>query len=74
MIAFGAELLALDAFARGRTRALALAPLAHLLWVNSHQLWPLSLVIQGMFVADLAWRRDGAARGWRRSRSARRCC
>jgi len=65
MIAFGAELLALDAFARGRTRALALAPLAHLFWVNSHQLWPLSLVIQGMFVGDLAWRRD-----WRRARLA----
>jgi hypothetical protein len=59
MIAFGLELLALDAFARGRTRALALVPLAHLLWVNSHQLWPLSLVIQGMFLGELAWRRDG---------------
>jgi hypothetical protein len=59
MIAFGLELLALDAFARGKTRVLALVPLAHLLWVNSHQLWPLSLVIQGMFLADLAWRRDG---------------
>ena len=59
MIAFGVELLALDAFARGKTRALALVPLAHLLWVNSHQLWPLSLVIQAMFVADLAWQRDG---------------
>ena len=59
MLAFGVELLALDAFARGRTRALALVPLAHLLWTNSHQLWPLSLVIQAMFVADLAWQRDG---------------
>jgi hypothetical protein len=58
MIAFGAELLALDAFARGKTRALAVVPLAHLLWANSHQLWPLSLVIQAMFVADLAWQRD----------------
>jgi hypothetical protein len=58
MVAFGAELLALDAFARGKTRALAAVPLIHLFWVNSHQLWPLSLVIQGMFVVDLAWRRD----------------
>lgn len=58
MIAFGIELLALDAFARGKTRALAAAPLAHLLWVNSHQLWPLSLMIQGLAVVDLAWRRD----------------
>jgi len=58
MIAFGAQLLALDAFARGKTRALAFVPLAHLLWANSHQLWPLSLVIQGMFVADLVWQRD----------------
>ena len=66
MIAFGAQLLALDAFARGKTRALAFVPLAHLLWVNSHQLWPLSLIIQGLFVADLAWQRDrrrGAAGG-----------
>ena len=54
MIAFGIELVALDAFARGKTRALAIVPLAHLLWVNGHQLWPLSLVVQGMFFADLA--------------------
>ena len=59
MLAFGIELLALDAFARGRTRALALVPLAHLLWTNSHQLWPLSLVIQAMYVVDLVWRREG---------------
>jgi hypothetical protein len=58
MIAFGCELCALDAFARGRTRALALVPIAHVFWVNSHQLWPLSLIIQAMFAADLAWRRD----------------
>jgi hypothetical protein len=58
MIAFGAELLALDAFARGRTRALLVVPLAHLFWVNSHQLWPLSLIIQALFFADLARRRD----------------
>jgi hypothetical protein len=38
MLAFGIGLLALDAFARGKTRALALVPLAHLLWTNSHQL------------------------------------
>jgi len=61
MLAFGGELLALDAFARGKTWALALVPLVHLFWVNSHQLWPLSLVVQGMFVADLAWRRDRRA-------------
>jgi len=59
MIAFGVELVALDAFARGKTRALAVVPLAHLLWVNSHQLWPLSLMIQALAVADLALRRDG---------------
>jgi len=64
MLAFGLELLALDAFARGKTRALALVPLAHLLWVNSHQLWPLSLVIQGMFLGDLLWRRDGRRARW----------
>jgi hypothetical protein len=63
MIAFGAELLALDAFRRGRTWTLALVPLAHLFWVNSHQLFPLSLVIQALFLADLARQRD-----WRRAR------
>ena len=63
MIAFAAELLALDAFARGRTRALALVPAVHLFWVNSHQLFPLSFVVQALFAGDLAWRRD-----WRRLR------
>lgn len=58
MLAFGVELLALDAFARGRTRALVLVPLAHLFWVNSHALYPLSLVIQALMVADLVHRRD----------------
>jgi hypothetical protein len=65
MLAFGAQLLALDAFARGRTRALAVVPLAHLLWVNSHQLWPLSPIIQALFLADLARRRE-----WRLARLA----
>ena len=69
MLAFGAELLALDAFERGKTRALALVPLIHLFWVNSHQLWPLSLVVQGMFFADLVWRRD-----WRRARLVAVAC
>jgi hypothetical protein len=63
MLAFGVELCAYDAFARGKTRALALVPLAHLLWVNSHGLWPLSLAVQGIAIADAAWRRD-----WRATR------
>ena len=63
MIAFGVELLALDAFRRGRTWTLAVVPLAHLFWVNSHQLFPLSLVVQALFMADLARQRD-----WRRVR------
>jgi hypothetical protein len=53
MVALGIELCALDAYARGRRRALALVPLAHLLWVNSHQLYPLSLLVQGFFVAHV---------------------
>jgi hypothetical protein len=65
MLAFGAQLVALDAFARGRTRALAVVPLAHLFWVNSHQLWPLSLIIQVLFLADRARARD-----WRRAQLA----
>ena len=40
-------------------------PLAHLLWTNSHQLWPLSLVIQALFAADMARQRD-----WRRAKLA----
>jgi hypothetical protein len=63
MIALGVELLALDGFRRGRTAALAIVPLAHLFWVNSHQLFPVSLLVQGLFLADMAGRRD-----WRRAR------
>lgn len=61
MLAFGTELLLLDAFARGRTRAIVLVPLVHLAWANSHQLFPLSLVVQALMAADLARQRD-----WRR--------
>ncbi|HTA19443.1 MAG TPA: hypothetical protein VK989_09130, partial [Polyangia bacterium] len=55
MIALGLELIALDTYSRTRNVAALLlgVPLAHLLWVNSHQLWPLSLVVQGLFVAHL---------------------
>lgn len=55
MLALGLELVAIDAYARTRKIAAVLVgvPLAHLLWVNSHQLWPLSLVVQGMFIAHL---------------------
>ncbi len=58
MLAFGAELLALDAFSRGRDRALLAVPLIHLGWVNSHQLFPVSLLVQGLFLIDLLRRRD----------------
>jgi hypothetical protein len=60
MLWFGVELLALDAFARGRTRALVLVPLAHLAWVNSHSLYPISLIIQTLMLVDLARRGDRA--------------
>jgi hypothetical protein len=55
MVAFGLELIAIDTYSRTRKVATILvgAPLAHLLWVNSHQLWPLSLVVQGLFIAHL---------------------
>jgi hypothetical protein len=53
MLALGIELCALDAYARGRRWAIALVPCAHLLWVNSHQLYPLSLLVQGFFVAHV---------------------
>jgi len=58
MLAFGVQLLALDAFARGRTRALALVPLAHLFWVNSHSLYAISLIVQTIMLADLIRRGD----------------
>jgi hypothetical protein len=60
MLALGVELVALDEYERGRWRAIALVPPAHLLWVNSHQLFPLSLVVQALFVAHLAWQRRGS--------------
>ncbi|HVU52629.1 MAG TPA: hypothetical protein VHL80_18240 [Polyangia bacterium] len=53
MLALGLELLAFDAYARGRRWALAAVPAAHYLWVTSHQLFPLSLVVQGCFAAHL---------------------
>ncbi|HVZ74127.1 MAG TPA: hypothetical protein VHJ20_17230 [Polyangia bacterium] len=61
MLALGALLVSLDAFARTRRAVFALvgAPLAHLFWVNSHQLWPLSLVVQGSFVAHVVALRAG---------------
>src|SRR4029079_11878655 len=62
MLAFGVELVAYELFFRGKTRALALVPLAHLFWVNSHGLWPLSLAVQGIALVDVAWQRD-----WRRA-------
>jgi hypothetical protein len=65
MLAFGVELIAYDMFFRGKTRALALVPLAHVFWVNSHGLWPLSLAVQGIALVDVARQRD-----WRRARLA----
>jgi hypothetical protein len=53
MLALGVELVSFDAYARGRRWALAGVPLAHALWVNSHQLFPLSLVVQLCFVAHV---------------------
>jgi hypothetical protein len=52
MLALGIELLAFDVYARTRRPAAVLlgVPCAHLLWVNSHQLFPLSFVVQGLFV------------------------
>jgi hypothetical protein len=53
MFALGIELVCLDAYARGRKWALVGVPLAHLLWANSHQLFPVSLVVQGLFVVHV---------------------
>jgi hypothetical protein len=53
MLALGLELVLLDAYARGKRRAIWGVPLVHLLWANSHQLFPLSMAVQGLFVAHL---------------------
>ena len=62
MLALGAMLLLLDAYRRGRRFALVFVPLVHLLWVNSHQLFPVSLAVQGLFVAHLWLARRAGAR------------
>jgi hypothetical protein len=62
MLALGAMLCAYDAYARGRRWAIALVPLLHLAWVNSHQLFPVSLAVQGLFVGHLLLARWSAAR------------
>jgi hypothetical protein len=53
MLALGLELIFLDAYTRGRRWAIMGVPLAHLFWVNSHQLFPVSLLVQGLFVVHL---------------------
>ena len=53
MLALGLELVSLDAYSGGRRAGLVGLPLSHFVWVNSHQLWPLSLVVQGLYVVHL---------------------
>jgi len=60
MLAFGAMLALIDAYRRGHRLAIAAVPLVHLAWVNSHQLFPVSLATQGLFVAHLWLARRGA--------------
>jgi hypothetical protein len=62
MLALGAVLCALDVYRRGRRSAMALVPLVHLAWVNSHQLFPVSLAVQGLFIAHLGLARWSASR------------
>jgi hypothetical protein len=59
MIAFGAMLLLYDAYRKGRRGAIFLVPLVHLVWVNSHQLFPVSLATQALFVAHVWLARRG---------------
>jgi hypothetical protein len=59
MIAFGAMLLCYEAYRRGRRGAIAFVPFVHLLWVNSHQLFPVSLGTQALFVAHVWLSRRG---------------
>ena len=73
MLAFGAQLLALDAFARGRTRALAVVPAGAP--AVGQQPPALAAVADhpGLFLADLAlrgatWRLRAPGRAWRSPR------
>src|SRR5262249_35356581 len=63
MMALGMMLLALDAYSRGRRWVMAAVPLIHLFWVNSHQLFPVSLTVQALYAAHLIVER-GARRRW----------
>ncbi len=63
MLALGLELVSLDAYSRGRRAGLVGVPLAHVFWVNSHQLWPLSFIVQGLYVAHLGALRTRFFRG-----------
>ncbi len=62
MLALAAMLHALDGFARGRRWAIAAVPLIHYAWLRSHQMFPVSLLVQALFVAHLALARG---RRWR---------
>jgi hypothetical protein len=53
MLFFGLTLLVIDGYLRGRRRLVLLLPLIHLLWVNAHQLFPVSLALQALLVIHL---------------------
>jgi hypothetical protein len=55
----GALLLLLEAYRGGRQWALLAVPVLHWVWVNGHQLFPFSFVVQGLFVAHLVAVRVG---------------
>jgi hypothetical protein len=59
MIALGSMLLLFEAYRRGRRAAIFFVPLVHVLWVNSHQLFPISVGVQALFVAHLWLARRG---------------
>jgi hypothetical protein len=46
-------LLLIDAYRGGRRLAMLAVPALHWLWVNGHQLFPFSFVVQGLFLAHL---------------------
>lgn len=65
LIALAASLLVIDRYLRGRRWWILLLPLIQLLWVNSHQLYPLGWILHVLLMAHIVAARLGR---WRASR------
>jgi len=68
LIALAASLLVIDRYLRGRRWWILLLPPIQLLWVNSHQLYPLGWILHCLLMAHIVAARIGR---WRASRGDR---